>query len=100
MDARATECLVALGLMGVEEHRMFPGWNTEGAVSGMFIRMLLAVLALIPADDSRRSSFTLSAYLRVLRVCSHEDWMGEILAIIQVREFPMKESFRMWVSLL
>lgn len=59
MDARAKECLVALGLIGVEEHRMFPGWNTDGAVSGMFIRMLLAVLALIPEEDSRRSSFTL-----------------------------------------
>lgn len=59
MDARATECLVALGLIGVEEHRMFPGWNTDGAVSGMFISMLLAVLALIPEEDSRRSSFTL-----------------------------------------
>jgi hypothetical protein len=59
MAALATVCLFALGLMGVDEHSMFPGWNAEGAVSGMFIKMLLAVLALIPEEDSRRSSFTL-----------------------------------------
>jgi hypothetical protein len=47
------------------------------------------------------SSFTLSAYQRVLRECSQQDSVGEMLAIITVLHFgPMKESLSTWVSLL
>ena len=42
----------------------------------------------------------LSAYLRVLSVCSQEDFAGDILAIIHVLELPIKESLSIWVSLL
>lgn len=42
----------------------------------------------------------LSAYRSVLRVCSQETLPGEMLAIMQVLEFPINESFKMWVSLL
>lgn len=47
MEVRVTECLVVLGLIGVEEYRMFLGWNIDGVVSGMFISMLLVVLVFI-----------------------------------------------------
>lgn len=42
----------------------------------------------------------LSAYLRVLSVCSHDPAFGEIQEIITVLEFPTKESRRTSVSLL
>jgi hypothetical protein len=44
------------------------------------------------------SSFTLSAYLRVFRVCSQQDMAGETFAIIVVFELPVKESFRTCVN--
>lgn len=59
MDVRVTECLVVLGLIGVEEYRMFLGWNIDGVVSGMFISMLLVVLVFIFEEDLRRSFFIL-----------------------------------------
>ena len=37
----------------------------------------------------------LSAYLSVLSVFSHADCIGDMLAIIQVLEFPRNESRRM-----
>lgn len=40
------------------------------------------------------NSFTLSAYLRVLRVCSQQERAGETLAIIVVLLLPVKESFK------
>lgn len=46
------------------------------------------------------SSFTLSAYLNVLRVCSEELFEGEIFAIMTVLLFPTRESLRTIVSLL
>lgn len=46
------------------------------------------------------SSLTLSAYLRVLSVCSLHDNPGETLAIMTVLQFPMNESFSTCVSLL
>jgi hypothetical protein len=39
------------------------------------------------------SSFTRSAYLRVLRECSQQLLAGETLAIMVVFELPVKESF-------
>jgi hypothetical protein len=45
-------------------------------------------------------SLTLSAYLSVLRVFSHDKDPGETLAIIVVLLFPVRESFKTWVSLL
>lgn len=39
------------------------------------------------------SSLTLSAYLRVLMVCSQLAEEGETVAIMQVLAFPVKESF-------
>lgn len=46
------------------------------------------------------SSLTLSAYLRVLRVCSAETTDGEIFPIMTDLQLPMKESLRIKVSLL
>lgn len=46
------------------------------------------------------NSFTLSAYLKVFRVCSQHELAGETLAIIVVLLFPVKESFRTYVNLL
>jgi len=46
------------------------------------------------------SSFTLSAYLKVFRVCSTERELGETHPIIIVLQFPMNESFKTSVSLL
>lgn len=42
----------------------------------------------------------LSAYLNVLRVCSHDPEFGETQDIITVRESPTNESLRTSVSLL
>jgi hypothetical protein len=42
----------------------------------------------------------LSAYLSVLRVFSHDDCAGDMLAIIHVLEFPVKDSFSICVNLL
>ena len=40
-------------------------------------------------------------YLKVFKVCSHEDRQGLIIAIMQVLAFsPMKESLSTWVNLL
>ena len=40
-------------------------------------------------------------YLKVFKVCSHEDRHGLIIAIMQVLAFsPMKESLSTWVNLL
>lgn len=44
--------------------------------------------------------FHLSAYLKVLRVCSHDPALGEMHEIITVRESPTNESLRTSVSLL
>lgn len=46
------------------------------------------------------SYLTLSAYLRVLRVFSHDPEPGEILPIIKVLQKPVKESLSTIVSLL
>jgi len=46
------------------------------------------------------SSLTLSAYLKVLRVCSQAALLGEIFPIITVLQFPVKESLRTRVNLL
>jgi len=45
------------------------------------------------------SSLTLSAYLRVLRVCSQQESDGEMLPIITVLQLPTKLSLRTMVSL-
>ena len=42
----------------------------------------------------------LSAYLSVLRVCSHDPELGDIHDIITVRESPTNESLRTSVNLL
>ena len=42
----------------------------------------------------------LSAYLNVLRVCSHDPELGDIQDIITVRELPTNESLRTSVNLL
>ena len=42
----------------------------------------------------------LSAYLSVLRVCSHDPELGEMHDIITVRESPTNESLRTSVNLL
>lgn len=61
---------------------------------------LFSVLApgVLGAEQLRLSSFTRSAYLRVLRVCSQQEAEGEIFPIIVVLQFPVNESFRTWVS--
>lgn len=46
------------------------------------------------------NSFTLSAYLRVLRVCSDEELEGEKFPIITVLQLPTKESLSTNVNLL
>lgn len=46
------------------------------------------------------SSLTLSAYLRVLRVFSELLLLGEMLPIMTVRQYPVKESLRTIVNLL
>lgn len=46
------------------------------------------------------NSFTLSAYLRVFKVCSQQLLAGDTLAIIVVLLFPVKESFKTYVNLL
>ena len=46
------------------------------------------------------NSLTLSAYLNVFKVCSEHDKQGLILAIIKVRQFPIKESLNTKVNLL
>src|SRR5690242_13936221 len=46
------------------------------------------------------SSLTLSAYLKVLSVCSQEFAAGEILPIMTVLQFPVKESLSTRVNLL
>ena len=46
------------------------------------------------------SYLTLSAYFRVFRVFSELLLLGEILPIMTVRQYPVKESFRTIVSLL
>merc|ERR1712096_24352 len=55
-----------------------------------------------PLDGSLApSSFTLSAYLNVFRVCSQEDREGLIIAIMHVLALsPINESLKTWVSLL
>jgi hypothetical protein len=45
-----------------------------------------------PKDGSFLSSFTLSAYLRVFKVCSQQELAGDTLAIMVVFEFPVNES--------
>ena len=40
------------------------------------------------------SSFTLSAYLNVFKVCSEDEFDGEKLPIITVLQLPIKESFK------
>lgn len=45
------------------------------------------------------NSFTLSAYLRVFKVCSEQERPGETFAIIVVLQFPVKESFKTYVNL-
>ena len=45
-------------------------------------------------DFSVFSSFTQSAYLRVLSVCSEQLSPGETFAIITVQQFPVKDPFR------
>ena len=42
----------------------------------------------------------LSAYLKVLRVCSHDPELGDIQDIMTVRELPTNESLRTSVNLL
>ena len=46
------------------------------------------------------SYFTLSAYLKVFRVFSHDPEPGEMFPIIKVLQNPVNESFRTIVSLL
>ena len=48
-------------------------------------------------DDS---DMTHSAYLSVFRVLSKDELPGEIFEIISVWLFPIKQSFKTWVSLL
>ena len=52
----------------------------------------------IKKDISKNQN--LAAYLKVLRVCSHDPELGDMQDIITVREFPMKESLRTSVNLL
>lgn len=49
-------------------------------------------------DFSVLSSFTLSAYLNVLRVCSEQLNPGETFAIMTVLQFPVNDPLRTWVS--
>lgn len=49
-------------------------------------------------DFSVLSSFTLSAYQRVFKVCSEQLNPGETFAIITVQQFPVKDPFRTWVN--
>lgn len=46
-----------------------------------------------------RTNLTLSAYRRVFKVCSASLWQGDIVPIIKVLQFPIKESFKTRVSL-
>lgn len=46
------------------------------------------------------SSLTRSAYLRVFRVCSQQEFAGDTFAIIVVLLSPVNESFNTYVSLL
>jgi hypothetical protein len=51
-----------------------------------------------PNEGSFLSSFTLSAYLRVFKVCSQQELAGDTLAIIVVFELPVNESLRTYVN--
>lgn len=70
--------------------------------SGKFMKYVINYKVL---DDDRIHFFYtkenyLSAYLSVLRVCSHDPVLGEMHDIITVRESPTNESLRTSVSLL
>jgi hypothetical protein len=54
----------------------------------------------IEASLAFLSSFTLSAYLRVLRVFYELALLGAMLPIMTVLQYPVKESFSTIVSLL
>jgi hypothetical protein len=57
--------------------------------------LFCAVGGALPADASLLflSSLTLSAYLKVFKVCSQQLLAGETFAIMVVLLFPVKESF-------
>ena len=56
--------------------------------------------ASIDASLAFLSSFTLSAYFRVLRVFYELELLGAIFPIMTVLQYPVKESLRTIVSLL
>ena len=80
---------------------LFVLWFYLASISSeLNLSALLLFLLLWFPSPSFFISFTLSAYLKVFKVCSTHELAGLIFAIIVVLLSPVNESFKTWVSLL